>query len=667
MGLSTIDTQMDRRRFLSTVGTGAITGVAGCTDVFDPPASTDDGRPRLGVDGRWLTDPDGNAVVLRGVTVVDPWWGTTYAEDRGKSYWETLELATDRDAGWHSHVLRVPVRPSSITEAGLDTILETYLDRVVSLARERDVYVVLAYDAVERYDTAGVDDRLTTFWDRVAPRYADESHVLFDLFSAPGQPSDGARQSWLTWRDTAQPWVDRVRGHAPETPVIVGSPGWNSLTAYAPDDPFDDDNVVYAFHANPSWDPETWEETFGDPAFDVPLFATEWGYVGGESDDASPHMIGSTSEWGKPFREWLDAHTNVHWCAQTFDSLRQPRLFDEDWKLLGGDHHAGELTRDWLAETRTESWPPGRAPAGDAPGDGNRAPAAPLDLRVTERRQRSLRFAWNPSLDPDGDDVVQYRVSRDGEEVAVVRGSTREVTLRDLEPGETYRIGVTAVDANGVAATTAATATAATLTVATPETTIPRASEAPTMDGTLDETWSAADPHSIENVLIQGPPDNDLGGEWRALWDENALYYLVSVVDGDDVTDSEGVWQNDSVDIYVDPDNSREPSYDDRNDAQILFERGQNAAHRGSDTFADFVQENVSVDQTETDDGWRVAVTLPWDELNTTPSVGHRIGTDVHVSDDVDGGERDAKTGWHSTNDQSWRDPSTFALAQLAE
>lgn len=656
---------MDRRQFLSTVGAGAVAGTAGCTGLTERSDSTAGGRPRLGVDGRWLTDPDGTRVVLRGVTVADPLWATEHADQRGRGYWETLELALDEDVGWHSHVLRVPVRPRSIDDVGLGTILDTYLDRAVSLTRERDAYVVVAYDAVERYDTSAVDDRLTTFWGRTASRYADESHVLFDLFGAPGQPSDDDRWSWLNWRETARPWVEQIRDDAPETPIVVGSPGWNSLTRYAAEDPFDDDNVVYAFHANPSWDPDTWEESFGDAAFDVPLFATEWGYVGADEDGTRAHLIGSTSEWGEPFRDWLDAHTNVSWCAGTFDSLRQPRMFDEDWDLLGGETYMGELTREWLAATRTENWPPGRTPETEHPEAENRAPSRPQALRLTERREESLGFAWNAATDPDGDDVVQYRVRRDDDEVAVLRGSTHAVTLTDLDPDESYRVGVRAVDGHGLESPSEATMTASTLKVAQPVATIPRADEVPTMDGTLDETWSDVSVHRIENVLTPGPPDNDLGGEWRALWDEAALYYLVSVVDDDPVTVPGEVWKSDNVEIYLDPDNSRESSYDDENDAQILFERGTDAAHRGTNTFPGFVQENLVVDQTETADGWRVAVTIPWDELNTDPSVGHRLGTDVHVGDNVDGGERDAKIGWHSTNDQSWLDPSTFALVEL--
>jgi hypothetical protein len=41
------------------------------------------------------------------------------------------------------------------------------------------------------------------------------------------------------------------------------------------------------------------------------------------------------------------------------------------------------------------------------------------------------------------------------------------------------------------------------------------------------------------------------------------------------------------------------------------------------------------------------------------------LGFDVHINDDDNGGPRDGKVSWHSTSDESWRDPSTFGSLRL--
>nr|WP_225335714.1 cellulase family glycosylhydrolase [Halomicrobium urmianum] len=362
---------MDRRQFLAGTAAGAAGALAGCSDRSESASASR--PPRLSVEGRWLTDPDGHRVVLRGVNVVDPRWGVRNEDERGKGYRDTLRLATDADAGWHARVLRVPVTPASVRAARLGTLLEDYLDRVVELAAEQGVYVLIDYHAIERYDTSEIDTRLREFWDRVAPRYADEAHVLYELFNEPTEPAGNGIESWRAWRETAQPWVDLIRDRAPETPVLVGSPQWTSMTRFAPEAPFDGEDLLYTVHLFPSWERDTWEANFGDPALDVPVFVTEWGYANADGERYEPHMVGTTEDWGRPFRRWTETHPDVNWCAWTFDSHWAPNMFDHDWNLLGGDDYMGQFTKEWLRDARDEHPVSGDATSTIAEG----APAPP--------------------------------------------------------------------------------------------------------------------------------------------------------------------------------------------------------------------------------------------------------------------------------------------------
>ena len=67
-----------------------------------------------------------------------------------------------------------------------------------------------------------------------------------------------------------------------------------------------------------------------------------------------------------------------------------------------------------------------------------------------------------------------------------------------------------------------------------------------------------------------------------------------------------------------------------------------------------------------TDKGYRLEVKLPWSTLGTTPAAGKKIGLDVHVNDDDDGGDRDTKIMWFGEHDVAWQQPSAFGTAELA-
>lgn len=598
--------------------------------------------------------------MLRGVTVPDPWWGTENEAARGKGYWETLRLATNADEGWHARTLRVPVEPRSVRAVGLDELLSEYVDRAVELARERGVYALIDYHRIGRYDTDAVDDRVRAFWKRVAPRYAGDSHVLFELFNEPTEPASGGIEAWRTWRDHAEPWVSLVRENAPDTPVVVGSPRWSSMTQYAAREPFSDDDVVYAAHVYPSWDPRTWEGTFGDPALSEPVFVTEWGYT--DADDVDSHLVGTTGDWGRPFRRWLDAHDNVSWCARTFDSVWEPRMFDTDWSLLGGNAHMGGLVKRWLADRRTDHWPPETGGTVTPYDEGsNRAPPAPL-LQVSDVGKTSARVSWERPSDPDGDDVLQYEVRVTGREPRTLRGSVTSVEIGGLDPGTAYEVAVTAVDEHGLGSSPART-TFGTVARVEPAATVPRAGSPPTVDGTVDDPWSAADPHPVDDRLWGAGVDPDLGGEWRALWDDSALYALVSVDDADVTVDSEQAWKDDTAELYLDLDNSRESSYDGVNDLHLIVRRGEEMPRPGEHSVTDV--SGVDVGTAETDGGWRVELAVPWEPYGVAPTVGHRIGMAVHAVDDHDGGDRDTKVAWQGNGDTAWEDPTAFSVVEL--
>ena len=191
---------------------------------------------------------------------------------------------------------------------------------------------------------------------------------------------------------------------------------------------------------------------------------------------------------------------------------------------------------------------------------------------------------------------------------------------------------------------------------------VPRASTAPVIDGSVDSVWSTAPSYAVANV-VQGSVSSpsDLSGSWRALWDTSYLYYLVEITDDALRNDSGSYyWDDDSIDLYIDADNSKSTSYG-ANDFEYFFRWNDSVVHEvkhGATSGVTFSLVAVS-------GGYRLEARFPWSTLLVTPVEGNLVGTDVHVNDDDDGGSRDAKKAWFTTVDNSWLDPSLFGTVQL--
>jgi len=154
---------------------------------------------------------------------------------------------------------------------------------------------------------------------------------------------------------------------------------------------------------------------------------------------------------------------------------------------------------------------------------------------------------------------------------------------------------------------------------------------------------------------------------WQASWDQQNLYVRIGVEDDHPaVNDSTIPWEDDAVELYVDADGSAGMQYDQTNDFHFIFNLkdgtvalGKNSPQRG----------RIPLNQrlTRSANGYVLEVTLPWSGLGISPRSGQRLGLDVHVDDDDNGGDRDGKLTWKTKQDDSWQNPSLFGGAILGE
>src|SRR5947207_6207897 len=87
-----------------------IATLIGSGSLLPIPAARAINTPWLTTQGRFIKDPSGNTVILRGVSLVD----TGVADTRTRNAVTQINMVTDNAAGWYARVVRLPVYPNAI-------------------------------------------------------------------------------------------------------------------------------------------------------------------------------------------------------------------------------------------------------------------------------------------------------------------------------------------------------------------------------------------------------------------------------------------------------------------------------------------------------------------------------------------------------------------------
>jgi len=191
----------------------------------------------------------------------------------------------------------------------------------------------------------------------------------------------------------------------------------------------------------------------------------------------------------------------------------------------------------------------------------------------------------------------------------------------------------------------------------------------PVIDGVVDDIWSLSSEQSI-NVTVSGSDPSsaaDCSGTWSALWGYENIYVLVQVNDESLQADTSiaDSWQDDSVEFYIDGDNSKGDTCDE-NDHQYAFRwntvvETPRAYHNGEPSLV-----GIEYAVTTTDSGYLFEIMIPWTSImGTGPTPGQEIGIEVWINDDDDGGDRDSQISWYGSDGNGWQAPNLWATGVL--
>ena len=181
----------------------------------------------------------------------------------------------------------------------------------------------------------------------------------------------------------------------------------------------------------------------------------------------------------------------------------------------------------------------------------------------------------------------------------------------------------------------------------------------PTIDGEIDPLWLQYTPATLHNVTAGNIRNKeDLSASFRVTYDATNLYVLVDVIDDSLVNDGGATWQNDALELFIDIGNDKKSGYE-ANDFAYTFQVNDTVAYEANNK-----TKGVVFTQLNTQKGYVMEISLPWSTLGAIPGTGAFIGFDVHINDDDNGGNRDAKIAWNDCDDDAFRNPGTFGTLQ---
>ncbi|MEO0224914.1 MAG: sugar-binding protein, partial [candidate division WOR-3 bacterium] len=160
------------------------------------------------------------------------------------------------------------------------------------------------------------------------------------------------------------------------------------------------------------------------------------------------------------------------------------------------------------------------------------------------------------------------------------------------------------------------------------------------VDGSLDEKYWCI--FSTISKPVIGSFNNK--AYFGVLWDSQNLYVGIEVEDTSLISnDSSNLWEDDSVEVYLDVEHNHKSSYDTY-DTQFIKGYGVSTIWERSGRI-----NGVKHAYSTTSTGYSVEIAIPWANLGVIPSVGMMFGFDVGINDDDDGGSRDSQAMWAGT------------------
>ncbi|MBN1764491.1 MAG: cellulase family glycosylhydrolase [Sedimentisphaerales bacterium] len=410
------------------------------------------GLPWLHADGNRIKDPAGNVVVLRGVDLID----IGFLEEWQGGVINMIDALTDpcdpqgNYTGWNTRVLRLAIVPADADGAGSwpnrfdpgnNDFYNTILRPAVDYCASKGVYAIIDWHYVD--DTFAHVETTSAFWEYMAPRFANDSHVIFELYNEPINNVGNDTNDWLSVRTDMQTWIDIVRTYAPNNLILVAGASYSQIigpaATYPVSDPVGSNNIAYVSHLYPGhwlnqWLSSWYKNNVTTCAAVHPVFMSEWGFSQSSSEPGELGY-GTITNYGQPIMNWVEGMkiSSTSWVA-SYDW--SPAMFLSNYTLRCGEGEMGCFVKDTLYLRRNDDQP------------DTTPPAAPAGLAATAGGG-VISLDWNDNGESDLDGYNVYRSTSSGSGYTRINDSllsSSEYTDNYVSHMLTYYYVVTAVD-----------------------------------------------------------------------------------------------------------------------------------------------------------------------------------------------------------------------------
>ena len=308
-----------------------------------------------------------------------------------------------------------------------------------------------------------------------------------------------------------------------------------------------------------------------------------------------------------------------------------------------------------VTQNYTFTMPPGSVylfvvPTGAWSASAMPAPTTPLNLAAVPGASE-VSLSWSPE-----NGVASYNVKRSltpgGPYTTIASPTLAYYKDTTAINGTTYYYVVSAVNGGGESGNSNEVSAEPNVAVAQYTAT------PPPIDGTsTSPVWDAAATYTYQHKNLGNSPDT---GTFKLLWDSNYLYVLATIMDGTPYQ-STSVWNGDSVEVYIDANDSKPTSYG-ANDFQYAFPWNGTTITESKHN----ATQGVLFAQTNISGGYQMTMALPWSTLQVaSPADGYFIGFDTMVNDADPANTLIGKLAWWATTNNSWNDPALFGNAVL--